>query len=1161
MRLTDFKVNGFKSFADASAIKIGAELTGIVGPNGCGKSNIIDAIRWTLGESRGSALRVTTTDDYLFGGNTSRPPADWCEVELKFDNSAQIGGGMWAKYSEIVVRREYTRDERQQYSINGTVVRRRDVLDLFRGTGLSPRAYGVVEQGMVAHIAESSPEELRTFIEESAHISQYKARRHETMNRLQGARDNLAQVDLILEGLAKNERALKRQARVAKQYREAASAQQQLKCQIAIVQQQQTQAQLRANQTEIDQLQTRIKNEHAADAEDKTQLAAQQKMLTAAAAKTEQLIREQSVIGTRIAEINKELEGAEQRQQLVDTQRADYQQTLAELAQNISDAEARIAKLKTQAQTAQEQMRTHQSTATSAQTQWQRQQARAAETQQQLAAAQAKVAEAEKANEALTVRHELYAEQQKTLAQRIAQVEKSLAQIAVDDTPLPDLAEDEARTAAAERAVAAAEQEAAEHEAALQQQEQTIRSLANDIANLQKEIKLANDILQDHDAAAEEHYQHHQRVAQRLALQEQKWATTLDAVLGVYARAIVVDDLADYLQTHNPPHEGHAVVLWRASGSDTANRDIGLPLLLSALALSDDDSRIMQNWLAGVYLAEDNSAAIAARPQLQFGESIVTPDGVVYQSHAVFKHRRTQGGFDWQKKVNELQASAATAQQQHDQTSTAYAAAQQQHAQRQDDIANQKQALAVQQQQLVDKKIEQSRQEERQQSMRLRKQELEQTRQHLHTEQQQITAQQQAIAGEAQAGETAFAASEAQLQTARHAVDAAEQQLAANQQAMQDAQQQASNAQQQHTQLDYETTTVQKQISEMQSNHAATSEKLAKGEATRQQVDIAALTQERDDKQKSHTQYDADIAASRAAQQQAQTAVDAHQQSREQRQATITGLQKQLSEHQISEREWTLTATRYDDEIQQYGFDAEQVQAWRDEAQNNTTPADTLLAQWQEQLKTVEEKQESFGAINFAAEQDLGDCQEQMGEIQQQKDDITTAIDELTTTIGEIDRETKGRLESIYTQINDIFSTLFRRLFNGGEGHLVMVGDDILEAGFELKARPPGKRMLPIRTLSGGEKSIAALAFIFAMMKINPPPFCLLDEVDAALDDSRTDRFIELLQEMSDSVQCMVITHNKSTISAMKRLIGITQEELGVSKIVTVTLEDALRAV
>lgn len=1157
MRLTDFKVNGFKSFADLSAIKIGAELTGIVGPNGCGKSNIIDAIRWTLGESRGSALRVTTTDDYLFGGSSKRTPADWCSVELKFDNSQKLIGGMWGSYAEIAVKREYTRDEKQEYSINGTVVRRRDVLDLFRGTGVSPRAYGVVEQGMVAHIAESSPDELRAFIEESANISQYKARRHETQNRLKAARENLLQVDLILEGLAKNERSLKRQARAAKQYREFEKEHQQLKCRIAIFHQHNTQAQMTSNHARIASFLEKIKAQQTQDNTHKNTIASNRQTLAAQQANSEKLMRAQSATQTRIAEINKELEGAKQRQQLVNTQLSDYQQSLADLSANIAASQKQAEQLKTQAQSVHADIHSQQQQAKQQQQHWQQQQTTALDNQQQLNAAQARVGEAEKNKEAMSVRQELYATQQTSLTERIAAAQASLQQLTIDTQPVQDLKSEEEQLAALTASIDDNETQLTARAAALEEQAQTIRTLETEISDLQTEVKLSNDMLQADMGNADDGT--HQRLAQKLALKEKKWAVALDAVLGVYARAMVVDNLPQHLKAESMPNEGQAVVAWQPHTNPVGdNAAIKLPPLLSALSLADAEHRIMQNWLSRVYLAEDDASAQATQPKLNIGESIVTASGVVYQSHSVFKHRSSGagGGFNWQKKLDGLQSTIATKQQQHSKLAKAQATQQADYEAQLQAQATQRAQREAQQQQLVQLQIEFSRAEERRQAQLQRQQELQQTLAQLQSEQQTLTAQQEALTKEEEEWQAAFSQLQGARDTAQSEAQASAQQLEQQQQALQESQQRISELKQQHAQLEYEASTIHKQIKEMEQNKAAVAEKMRSNAANMQVVDVAALEKELRDCRSQQQKHEDELANAQATHQQLQSDTDALQAQREAQQETLAQLQKQLSEQQILERELSITAQRYADEIESYDFAAEQMQAWQQEA---ASADDEAAAQWQTQLKFVEEKRESFGAINFMAEQDLQECQEKLAEICQQKDDINEAIDELANTIKEIDSETKGRLHNIYTQVNETFSTLFYRLFNGGEGRLEMIGDDILEAGFELKARPPGKRLLPIRTLSGGEKSIAALAFIFAIMKINPPPFCLLDEVDAALDDARTDRFIDLLKEVANDVQCLVITHNKNTIAAMKRLIGITQEELGVSKIVTVTLEDALR--
>ena len=1151
MRLASFKAHGFKSFADSVSFKVGGELIGVVGPNGCGKSNIVDAVRWVLGESRASSLRGATLSDVMFNGTEKRNPADWCYVELRFSNetpSENTANNMWAAYPEIIVRRELDREGKQSYTINGNTARRRDVVDLFRGTGVAPRAYGVVEQGMVTDVAEASPDELRSFMEEAAGVSHYKERRRDSERRLQASRENLGQLALILDGLQKRAESLKRQARTAQRHRELGETINGLDALLILSRQQESREQLAASRQQLQEWEkqkqalqenlSQLKTQSEEKKESRQQMQIQieratttfneaQKALTSAEHNAQNAVEGKSAARHRLQEAQNEFNELTQqsKQQVEEEQQLQlaHEQTRSEKEKNSGFAEAEsteLTRLHINLEQAQEAVN---------------------RAREQLTAAQRNL-------ESETVRQQM-------LNERIVDIRKRLAAVMSAIEQLP------AATAMSEEALAEQQLEklqqqlTAEKEQYEQQRLQNdaadtnVRQLENDVAMLTAEINTLNAMLQE-DSWQESQ----QRLAHVLQVDAGVWARALDAALGTYAAAAAVDDIDEFLQQQEFPPAGAALVETAPPAGESGENRCGLPTLLSVLQAPEEGQRVLAYWLAGVYAAEDGASAQAARHHLTAGQTIVTRDGVVYGAHSLLVTGETRGGYDWERRMRELLQVQASKEAALTEQRTRYVEATEATAAMLQTVERLQSELAQEQQAASERRIEFNRRIEQQRALNARHHDLEQQQQTLQQQEQAVSAENAAFATNISRFEIEQKSCNEVFGREQHAFENASHSLESYRAVISAANIKRRDVERQGEEIKRRQDDLQIRKRENSERQQMIERRVRELNNEVEKYDESALQKKLASCREQIALYEQHLQKSREQLRLVENESAQIEEQREQNRNQVDQQQQRVTDERLREHEFVLRMETFNDSLEELALSEQQLADCKAQL-----PGD--VDAWQTQMDELRGKRDRLGAINFMAESELHECEAKLGELEGQKNDIEAAIEELRTAILRIDNETKTRLQSTFEAVNREFALLYKRMFDGGEARLEMVGEAILESGFEIKVRPPGKRMFPVRMLSGGEKAASAVAFIFSILRLNPPPFCILDEVDAPLDDNRSRRFVDLLQDISATVQCIVVSHNKSTISAMPRLIGVTQEEPGASKVVAVTLGDALRAV
>jgi len=1165
MRLNQIKLSGFKSFSDPTTFSLPGQRVGVVGPNGCGKSNIMDAVRWVLGESKASELRGESMQDVIFNGSGLRKPAGRASVELVFDNSDARAGGPWNQFGEIAVKRVLTRDGGSSYYINNQPVRRRDVQDVFMGTGLGPRAYAIIGQGTISRIIESRPEELRLFLEEAAGVSKYKERRRETENRLKDTRENLTRVDDILRELNANLDKLEKQAEVAQAYRQL-----------------QEQGTLKLHQfwflkhRDAAQEEQRV---HAALLEATNALEARLAELRHVEADLEAVRQSHYAAGDglhqrqgELAEAALEVSRLEERIRYVVEGRERAQARLNELqAQNEqwgtrqTDADAELERIAIAMQAAQEQSELQAAQAEEqamqlpgledalrdAQQRSNQQRGAVAEVQQQI---QVLAAESRSLDEQLRQqqqRSERLGGERQGLAmpdlQRLQQLQRDSTSLQeghqTAEARLHELGEqvqtlDEQRRA---QAVAAAQESARQSE--LGARLEALRALQDKVQSSGK----LKPWLARHGLDSL------QGLWTRVHI-EPGWETALEAALRERLNALEVGRLETVraFAADAPPAR---LAFYSAGASAHADTHRTLPRLSELLRLNDAGLQALLNdWLEGVYTAPSLDEALAARSQLTHGEVIMAREGHAVSQYAVSFYA-----------PDSEQAGMLARQQEIENLERQHRA--------QGLIADDARSAAV--------RVEAAYTEA---SLRLgtaRREAAEaQTRAH-QTQVELLRLQQQAEASQARRDQL-----DGELAELGAMLDALRERRALGEARFEELDQQLADAQQRHSDLDDAVIAAQRQLDAAREQQRAL-ERQAQ-EATFQARTLVARQGELQRAiQTAREQVAANVQAAAliddelaglndaAAQAGLQTALGLRLQ-REQALAAMRSQYDELSARLRAAEEQRLTLERSLEPMREglTKLQLEQQAAMLGGAQFleqlNAAQVDLqALAQGIEQggvklwglqgeIDRLNRELAALGAVNLAALEELTAARERKTFLDAQNADLQEAMSTLEDAIRKIDLETRELLGQTFTQVNDHFGRMFPSLFGGGSARLQMTGDEILDAGVQVLAQPPGKKNSTIHLLSGGEKALTAIALVFAIFQLNPAPFCLLDEVDAPLDDANTERYCKLVTEMSQGTQFLFISHNKIAMEMAEQLIGVTMQEQGVSRIVAVDMEAAL---
>jgi chromosome segregation protein len=1169
VRLSSIKLSGFKSFVDPTNFQVPGQLVGVVGPNGCGKSNIIDAVRWVLGESKASELRGESMQDVIFNGSTHRKPAGRASVELVFDNSAGKAAGQWGQYAEIAVKRTLTRDGTSTYYINSQPVRRRDIQDIFLGTGLGPRAYAIIGQGMIARIIESRPEELRVFLEEAAGVSKYKERRRETENRLADTRENLIRVEDILRELNANLEKLEAQAAVANRFKQLQSEQEEKQKLLWLLRKNEAKAEQARWFLEMEQAQTGLEAQTAQLRNHELEL---ERLRQAHFATGDRLHTAQGVlygtnseIGSLEAQIKFVVESRTRLQNQIGTlgvQREQWQNQAAELQEQIEEAEYRLEELAARVEGTQIAVEAQNERLPELDAAW-----RAA--QNQSTESRARIMQVQQRIELSGAHGRNAASILATLATRRERLQQERAGI-----DLPDAGHlDNLRLQLEEKQLQLEEQTLMLEEAATRQQavEEERRAAhaavqAESGASAKLEARLAalrqlQERVQTQGKVQPWLHKHEldklPRLWEKLDI-ETGWETALESVLRERTGALEISNL-DWARGFfgDAPPARMAVYAPNAIPASGAQPDHhGLKPFASLLKLNDPGLRgLLDDWLWGVYAADDPGTALAQRTRLPEGGLFVTPNGhIVSRSSVRFyaADAEQDGVLARQHEIDnigkQLRAQALLLDEARTRATRADAAV----ADLQRRLQDGRQRVATLQRETHALQIDVVKQGEAEARLNQRSGQIAADLDEIavqEAEQRQARAEAEAefemldmelaeLQGAHEDGQSAF-------QDKERALNEARERLRELERAAQEAGFAEKTGRARIDELRRTIATAAQQAATVGETVAAAKLELASLESGAAAEGLQSLLARR-------TEQEQALADARHELDQLTQQLRQLEEGRMHAERSLQPQRERITEMQLKEQAARLNQEQFDEALRATGADAAQLAELAQKLDPEVKPS-TL----QGEVTRLTTAINALGAVNLAAVEELAQAAERKHFLDAQNNDLQEAIATLEGAIHRIDRESRDLLQDTFDRVNGHFSELFPILFGGGTAKLVMTGDEILDAGVQVMAQPPGKKNATIHLLSGGEKALTATALVFSMFRLNPAPFCLLDEVDAPLDDANTERFCRMVRRMSDHTQFLFISHNKIAMEMANQLIGVTMQEQGVSRIVAVDMEAA----
>jgi chromosome segregation protein len=1163
MRLARIKLAGFKSFVDPTTVTFPSNLTGVVGPNGCGKSNIIDAVRWVMGEISAKHLRGDSMTDVIFNGSRSRKPIGSGSVELVFDNSDGKLAGPYAGYAEVSLKRLVSRDGNSTYFINGSKCRRKDITHLFLGTGLGSRSYAIIEQGMISRLIEARAEDMRAFVEEAAGISRYKDRRRETENRIAHTRENLERLNDLREEVDKQIRHLQRQASVARRYQESMESKRRLQAELlalrirdldldiadrhALANQRETEAQsaiadLRAAEAVVE----RACAQHMESSDAVAAVQGRYYQAGADATRTEQALQHARELRQR-QRTDLERVRAEHAESSILVGRDQGQ--FAELTQAIAQAEPDLAAARANEASSREELTTAEAAVASWQQRWDEFSREAAEATRIAQVEQARIEKVEAVLQRLVTQRGRLADERSQLESSVsgarpeefAQAEKQArdrgheAQQELDDAlaSLQALRDSERDAAAALDAAKAMLQSA-------QGEWMTIDAVQK--AALGRGQSGPDEWLERQKLDAKP------RLAQQLEV-EKGWERALETALGSYLEAVCVEGVEAIAESLDSLRTGQLTI---AESREASRAKGGAQSLLGRVT----GPAVVAELLSGIQAVETLADAVARRKSLQTGESLITRGGIWLGRSWIRVARSEAGHAGVIAREQELRRLKAGVTEQEDR------------------VAGLEQKLAATRSQLS--ALDASRDQLHAKVNRLHHDLVNVRGAHeaIRTKAEQITERVARLTVETAEIDADIARDQEDVSGCRQRLDAALNRArdlerigtglegerkdlrtkfaaARDRHAAQSSasQQVAIRVESQRSTLATLRTSLERaseQSRQLETRRIELERQIADGEEPQ-----AGLEQQLQTFLEQRLAVERELADARRALEEAEVQVRELELARQKAETLVEAARAAHGEVSLGMQE---TRVRRESLVEQFTatqFDLDQVTA--------ALPEDATVLAWDQQLAEVTERIERLGAVNLASIDELKEQTERKEYLDRQFADLSDALNTLEQAIRKIDRETRARFQDTFDRINSGLKEKFPRLFGGGAAYLELVGDDLLTSGVAVMARPPGKRNSTIHQLSGGEKALTAVALVFSIFELNPAPFCLLDEVDAPLDDNNVGRFCNIVRDMSERVQFVFITHNKNTMELASHLIGVTMGEPGVSRLVAVDVDEAVR--
>ncbi|MBZ2170069.1 chromosome segregation protein SMC [Marinobacter sp. F4216] len=1160
MRLKSIKLAGFKSFVDPTTVPFPSNMTAVVGPNGCGKSNIIDAVRWVMGESSAKYLRGESMTDVIFNGSSARKPVGQASIELVFDNSDGTAPGEFAQFNEISVRRRVSREGQSEYFLNGSKCRRRDITDLFLGTGLGPRSYAIIEQGMISRLIEAKPEELRVYIEEAAGISKYKERRKETENRIRRTQENLERLTDLREELGRQLQHLERQAAAAEKYKAYKQEERQKKAELTVLRWQSldndlqswrekirdTELELEKFLTERVNLETSLENLRE-DHHDRTEHfnKAQARYYEAGAdiARIEQSLEHQR---ERSRQTAAELDQALASERELARELSQDEQKLEGIQEELDMLEPELESLSVRSEESGEKLHMAEEAMADWQQTWEDFSSRSSDARREAELAQSRIRSVEDAIEQLRTRKQRLEDERELLD---GQVDRAELEELLEQQETLELRREEAleRINSIQDDLYEARQsqkDATQKAADERQQVQSLRaSLESQESLLEEQLGGQDDALQNW--LAEQGLNDAPRLAGLLRI-EDGWEFAVEQVIGRLSQAVTLDGLDGHVSSLATAPKGLALV------SNESNPPVSVNTESLASKVSGVDA--LAPLLSGIRVVVDMDQALAARVGLAAGESLITPAGEWVARDWVLMPNSDAGHvgvIERQKKVSELAAQLENAEEAlqaaNEQLELCQQRAERAEAGREDAQAS-----------LTDAERDLSNLGSRISGLKARAEQIDARLQRIGEDLSDVSVsleeQQEILLQAREEWQQALSSSEDSDEEKERLLEQRDRLREDLDRLRQEARHDRDHAHQLQLQLQSLTSQrdgLRQTLERMQMQKERNQERLEILRETRESVEepIEDLQMQLEGLLDRRLAEEEKLGAARDALEEIDRKVRDIEQGRGRIDHVIQDVRSSLEKLKMESQALEIRSGNHIEQLQELDVKLQEVLAQLPEGANEKD--------WSEELERIGNRIQRLGAINLAAIEEYQVQSERKTYLDSQNDDLIEALETLENAIRKIDRETRQRFKETFDQINGGLQALFPKVFGGGNAYLELTGEDLLETGVAIMARPPGKKNSTIHLLSGGEKALTAIALVFSIFQLNPAPFCMLDEVDAPLDDANVGRYANMVKEMSRQVQFIYITHNKIAMEMADKLMGVTMHEPGCSRLVSVDVEEA----
>ena len=1164
MRLRAIKLTGFKSFVDPTTVPLPSNLCAVVGPNGCGKSNIIDAVRWVMGESSAKNLRGEQMTDVIFNGSSTRKPVGQASVELIFDNADRTIKGQYASFNEISVKRVVNSEALSTYLLNGEKCRRRDITDIFLGTGLGPRSYSIIEQGMVSRLIESKPEELRIFIEEAAGISKYKERRRETENRIKRTKENLERLTDIREELERQLQHLQRQAKAAERYKEYKQQERDTRAQLNSIRWRYFDAEVSKAQQIIRELEVKLEASIASARSFEAEIEKQREANVDIQDAYQKVQASYYSLGSEISKIEQNIEHQRQRQLELSEELGNIrdnlskaEQEMREDSEQIEQIQAAIAEVEPSLQAAREQEQAANTALDAAEqgmTGWQQdwdqfntdsaEVTRLADVEQQRIKHLENIVErgiqrqSSLKNELAHLHTEQEEQEIQAFNQQISKLESNADALQNQNKGL--LANiDEIR----------------------QQLKQSESQLADRRSELQSRLgkQASLEVLQQAALSQEENasqwLSQHQLAQNKRLLDElvveNGWELAVETVLGDQMQAVCVDDLSTLNELLESFDEG---LLQFVESSGVASQSSNTAKQARALSEKVQGSNNLEGLLAGIYTAETLSEALATRKQLQAHESIITAEGIWIGANWLRVAKgmdKDSGVLKRKEKLEGLAVLIKDLQTQITANTTQAEKLREQLLAAENDKEQYLEKLAELNKQAAELKAERS-------AARVKVEQVNERRERITKEieelAQQVKQEQENIADSREKLQEALermAQDTDKRENLLQQRESVREQLDTSRQTARAARDRSHEINLQHQTQSTQLASLKTALERVSAQVEAYQNRQQQLEGSLKQSDdpVPRLKQELEEKLTSRVSIENEMRSAKTQLDEVEHELRELEKRRNEAQENAQGIRESLSNKRLSIEGANVKREALAQEIAKASYDLESILA--------SLPEELTAESCEEELEKLNNRIQRLGAINLAAIDEYSSQSERKIYLDQQNEDLEKALLTLQNAIKKIDRETRTRFKETFDKINAGLQDLFPKIFGGGHAYLDMIGEDLLDTGVAIMARPPGKRNSTIHLLSGGEKAMTAIALVFSIFHLNPSPFCMLDEVDAPLDDANIGRYANLVKEMSGIIQFIFITHNRLTMESANQLMGVTMQEPGVSRLVSVDIDEA----